>query len=200
MIVGIVLAAGSSRRMGTAKALLPLDGTNLLQHAVSGLTAGGCDEVVVVTSATRDGDRIAAASRAAGAQVVVNPLDPSEQIDSLRSGLRVLGSSAEAVIVVPVDSPGARPHVVGALIAGFRRTSAPVVLPVSAGERGHPALFAREAFPAFDAPGLSEGARSVIRMFEPEVMEVEVGEPRVLLDLDTPEEYRRFREESDERG
>lgn len=200
MIVGIVLAAGSSRRMGTAKALLPLEGATLLRNAVAGLAAGGCDAVVVVTSATRDGDTIAAAAREAGALVAVNPLEASEQVDSLRAGLRALPDSTDAVVVAPVDSPGTRPAVVAALIAEFRRRSAPVVLPVSAGERGHPALFARETFRALGTPDLPEGARSVIRLFEAEVAEVEVGEPRILLDVDTPEDYRRLREATDDRG
>ena len=50
MIVGVVLAAGLSRRMGQPKLLLALEGKAVLRHAVERVLAGGVDQVIVVAA------------------------------------------------------------------------------------------------------------------------------------------------------
>jgi molybdenum cofactor cytidylyltransferase len=194
MIRGIVLAAGRSRRMGQPKALLPVAGATFLQQAVATLQRGGCQGVTVVVRASRDIEtlRIAAAARECGADVVENPVGALEQIHSLRTGLAALAPEVEATVVVPVDFPGIRVGVVAALIDAFRRTGAPLVVPVHRGQRGHPALFARRVFADLMADPLSEGARSVVHAHADSLVEVPVDEAGVLHDVDTPADYRRI--------
>ena len=94
MIAGIVLAAGRSRRMGEPKAFLRAAHGSFLETAVRALREGGCGEVVVVTGPETDevAARIAAEARGLGARVAVNPIAGSEQVDSLRAGIRALGT------------------------------------------------------------------------------------------------------------
>ncbi|HEX2210751.1 MAG TPA: NTP transferase domain-containing protein, partial [Longimicrobium sp.] len=83
---------------------------------------------------------------------------------------------------------------VGAVIEAHRRTGAPIAVPARDGRRGHPVLFARRVFAELMAPGLPEGARTVIHAHAEELAEVPV---EVLpMDLDTPEEYRRWRHDT----
>ncbi|HYH82738.1 MAG TPA: nucleotidyltransferase family protein [Longimicrobium sp.] len=194
MIAGIVLAAGRSRRMGSPKALLRLGPATFLERAVSALGAGGCGAVVVVTGPATDetAREIAAAAAQLGAEVAVNPDIGSEQIDSLRAGLRALGGDAEAAVVLPVDVPGVAAELVRAVIDRFRATEAPVVQPFDGTRHGHPVLFARAAWPALLEGELPEGARTVIRAHEAERAEVPV--PRLDADVDTPDDYRRLLE------
>ncbi len=196
MIAGIVLAAGRSRRMGRPKPLLRFRGASFLERAVGALRGGGCGEVVVVVVAAPPDDpaaaAIAEAAEGAGARVVVSPRPDAEQVDSLRAGLAALPPEAAAAVVLPADVPGVDAAAVRAVVEAFRARGAPVVRAVHAGEHGHPVLFARRVFADLFADPLPEGARSVVRAYAAELEEVEVDAPALLLDVDTPDDYRRL--------
>lgn len=190
MICGIVLSAGRSRRMGEPKALLDAGGASFLRRAVEALAGGGCARVVAVVGA--DAEAVAAEARAAGAEVVENRDPEAEQVDSLRAGLRALGPDGDAAVVCPVDVPDAGAALVARLVDAFRVTGAPVVVPAADGRHGHPVLFARAVFGALLEEALPEGARTVVHRHRDALVEVPV--PRLLPDLDTPADYRRWRE------
>jgi len=194
MIAGIVLAAGRSRRMGSPKAFLRLDGGTFLERAVGALRGGGCDAVVVVTGPGDEPPAREIADLAArlGAAVVENAEIGSEQIDSLRAGLRGLGEQAEAAVVLPVDVPGVDAELVRAVIGAFRSTTAPVVQPYDGTRHGHPVLLARALWPELLDGELPDGARTVIHAHAAARAEVRV--PRLHADVDTPDDYRRLLE------
>jgi CTP:molybdopterin cytidylyltransferase MocA len=194
MISGIVLAGGRSRRMGRAKALLDADGRTFLERTLDALRFGGCGEVVVVLN-TEDPiiDDIVARAKA---RSTPGAGPGTEQIQSLRAGLRSVSQSAEAVLVLPVDHPMVKPGTVAAMIAAFRESAAPVVRPVHEGRRGHPVLFASEVFEELLSGELPEGARSVVRGLTDRVVDVEVDDRGVVTDIDTPSEYEKHFGES----
>lgn len=192
MICGIVLAAGRSRRMGEPKALLPAGDGSFLARAVGALSDGGCGRVVVVVGTGEGAARIAREARDAGAEVVVNPAADAEQVDSLRAALRALPPDTEAAVVAPVDVPDVTAELVGRLVDGFRRSGAPVAVPALAGKHGHPVLFGRAVFGELLQDDLPEGARTVVHGHQHTLLEIPVD--RLPADLDTPEEYRRWRE------
>jgi molybdenum cofactor cytidylyltransferase len=193
MICGIVLAAGRSRRMGEPKALLRAGNDTFVEHAVRALYEGGCGYVVVVTGRLDDEAALRIAEEAAllDAGIAVNPAAESEQADSLRIGLGALPPQAEAALVAPVDVPDVSGALVRAVIGAFRRTGAPVALPASGGRHGHPVLFARRVFAELMRPELPQGARTVVHAHAAELAEVPVE--ALPVDLDTPEDYRRWR-------
>jgi CTP:molybdopterin cytidylyltransferase MocA len=191
MIAGIVLAAGRSRRMGSPKALLTVRGRTFLEVAVDALRRGGCEPVVVVAPSTDTpaGDRIASETARLGAVLVVNPDPGSEQVDSLRTGLRTLGGAVRAAVVLPVDVPGANWQVVARVVDAFRSTDAPAVAPAHGGRRGHPVLFSRAVFGELLHGDLPEGARTVLHAHAAALVEVPVDS--LPTDVDTPDDYRR---------
>jgi CTP:molybdopterin cytidylyltransferase MocA len=173
--------------MGRPKALLPLSGKSFLWHGVRALLDGGCDPVLVVVG---PGD-VAGAREAerAGARVLTNA-DPGEgPITSLRLALAVLNASVRGLVYLPVDHPLVRAGTVRALLAAARSTRAPLVLPVHAAERGHPVVFDRALFPELADPTLAGGARTVTHRHLGEALLVEVDDPGVLTDIDTPDAY-----------
>jgi molybdenum cofactor cytidylyltransferase len=201
MIAGIVLAAGLSRRMGRPKAFLTLDGELFLDRAVRVLREGGCGLVVIVTNASSEVGGHALelseqANRDPDAPAVITAVNPSfdsEQLESLRIGLRALPDAATAAMVLPVDMPTASGVVAAAVREAFERVGAPIVVPASEGRHGHPVLFARALWPELLEGELPEGARSVVHAHLAELVEVPV--PSLPADVDTPEDYRRLLEE-----
>ncbi|HUE96024.1 MAG TPA: nucleotidyltransferase family protein [Longimicrobiaceae bacterium] len=194
MIAGVVLAAGRSSRMGSPKALLELSGRSFLDRIVAAFREGGCDPVIVVSGpdtlpgATEVRER----ALAAGARIAMNPDPGSEQIESLRVALRSLTGPVDGAIVSPVDSPRVDAATVAALIAAAHG-GAPVAVPTVEGRRGHPILFGAAVLPELFEP-LPEGARTILRRHEERLVEVPVENRDVLLDIDTPEQYRRLKE------
>lgn len=192
-IVGVVLAAGRSRRMGYPKALLDAGGETFVAHAVGVLRGGGCGRVVVIVPP--GADAVADIARAAGAGVLVNPEPDAEQVQSLRLAIRSLAAAVEAVVELPVDYPGVRASTVHALVEAFSRAPAPVMVSTCGGKHGHPTLFAREAWPELLRPELAEGARTVVHAHARAgtLCEVPVDDPGTLADVDTPADYDRLR-------
>ena len=102
-VAGLLLAAGTGRRFGSPKALVPLGGKLFVESAAELLTAAGCDPVVVVLGA--QADVVRAKASLDGVTVVDNPDWDTGMGSSLRTGLHAIGI-ADAVVVLPVDTPG----------------------------------------------------------------------------------------------
>jgi molybdenum cofactor cytidylyltransferase len=201
MIAALILAAGESRRMGSPKALLPYrreDGseTTFLEHLLDVFGRSKASPVIVVLG--HEASRIQDAVAWNGALVVVNDRYREGMLSSIRAGIGALDpgrdAAVEGALVQPVDIPSVGPEVVDLVIERFEATKRPIVLPTHGGRRGHPVLFARRVFDEIHrAPG-GVGARQVVWDHEGDLLEVEVRDPGIHRDVDTPEDYRRFRE------
>lgn len=190
MIAGIVLAGGRSRRMGQPKALLKVGEETFLERAVRTLSLGGCGDVVVVLN-TEDPEFSEVAAGAGGRTTRGGGVD-TEQIASLRAGLRALPQGVEAVVALPVDHPLVGSPTVAALIDAFKHRRAPVVRPTYMGRHGHPVLFSAAVFDELLHGDLPNGARSVVRRYAGEAEDVEVDDHGVLIDVDTPADLEKY--------
>ena len=198
MIAAMILAAGESRRMGSPKALLPFpepDGTQstFLGHLLHVFGATPARPIVVVL-----GHRAETLRRSfdfENARVVVNESYRDGMLSSIRAGLEALeGEPVEGVLVCPVDHPDVSPTVVDTLTARFERERPPVILPTFEGRRGHPVLFSSAVFSELHAAPDEVGARRVVWDHDEDLLEVEVSHGGVTIDIDTPGDYRAFRE------
>ena len=192
-VAAVVLAAGSSSRMGAFKPLLEIEGRTLLERAVSVFTSAGVRDVVVVAGHRRD--EVAAAAARAGARVITNPGYDQGMFSSLRMGVLGLDPSVTRFFVLPADVPLVRPETIGRLLRQGRaaRGAAAVVYPLSGGVEGHPPLLdgaLRAEIRAADPPG---GLRELLLGHAAASAVVEVDDPGVLLDADTPEDLARIR-------
>jgi len=155
---------------------------------VGALVGGGCDPVIVIVRSGQDD--VVRRARAAGALTLVNP-DPGEgPITSLRLALPTLDASVEGIALLPVDHPRVMPETVARLVEAFLQGGTPLVLPTSGGRRGHPAIFSRSLFPSLLDPRLEGGARTVVHRHLSDARTIEVDDPGILADIDTPEAYR----------
>jgi molybdenum cofactor cytidylyltransferase len=191
MIAGLILAAGESSRMGQDKALLTYRGRTFLEIIVATLHEAGMERVVVVLG--HHAEQIQGAVTLEGAEIVINRDYARGQTSSLQAGLRALESAElEAVVLCLVDHPLISADTVQALVASFRRSGAPVVIPTFQNQRGHPVLIARTLFSALLSLDPGEGANTVIRKHHDAAKFVEVGDEGILIDVDNPDVYRRW--------
>jgi CTP:molybdopterin cytidylyltransferase MocA len=186
---GVIPSAGASVRMGLPKGLLPVRGESFLRRTVGALRAGGCAPVLVVVAEGEHG--LAAEAEAAGARVLVNPHPGEGPITSLRLALAALGESVAGLAYLPVDHPMVRAETVARLLDAARAVRASLTVPTHAGKRGHPAIFGAALFPELADPGLVGGARTVVHRHLERALKLEVDDPGVLVDIDTPDAYRR---------
>ncbi len=181
MIGAIVLAAGSSSRMGRPKAMLETGpgGLTFADAIVATACAAGVSAVRVV---------VAPGFERSGPSYVVNPDPGAGMLSSIHCGLDAIQEQVDAVLVWPVDHPFVRLETIVAMIAAFRTGSPPIVVPTHDGKRGHPVLFAARVFPELFTADPSYGARAVVHAHGDRV-ELAVSDHGVVEDIDTPEDY-----------
>jgi len=191
VIAGLILAAGESSRMGTPKATLAYRGRTFLERIVQALREGGLERLVVVLG--HQAEDIQRQIKIETAQVVINPDYRSGQTSSLQAGLRALiADDLEAVLLCLVDHPAVSAETVRRIVAAFRQSGAPVVIPTYHGRRGHPALIGRQVFEELLALAGDAGADSVVRKYRPATQFVEVEDEGIIMDVDDPEAYQRL--------
>jgi molybdenum cofactor cytidylyltransferase len=187
MIVALVLAAGSSRRMGRPKQLLEIGGEALIRRAVRQAASAGVDQTVVVVGPYRA--EIERALADADVRLVDNPDHLTGMASSLRAGLRALDAEVEAVIVMLADQPFQGPEVLTGLIAAYRASGQPIVAPLFAGRRGNPVLFDRSLFAELAAQQGDQGGREVILAHPESIETVGFESAELQTDLDTWDQY-----------
>jgi CTP:molybdopterin cytidylyltransferase MocA len=167
-IAAVVLAAGAATRFGGPKQRL------LLPRVLERVAASPVDEIVVVEGAYElRGDSLQTAAR-----FVRCPEWERGPGASLRCGLAALGEDVEAAVVIMADGPDLAPEAVARVIASWRAEGGEVVAASYGGDRGHPLLVARAAWPDVPNDGL--------RVVSPRLVPCDdLGAPG---DVDTPAE------------
>jgi molybdenum cofactor cytidylyltransferase len=181
--IGVVLAAGLSRRLGRPKQLLELDGTPLVRHVVQRAFASRLDEVIVVTGA--HADAIEGALAGLPVRIVHNDRYEQGMGTSLAAAVDVLDEDVDAIIVLLADQPAILPGAIDRAMAARRESGAPVVMARYGEERGHPVLFGRECFPALAALEGDAGGRDVVRSHRDRMVLIDGGLPAPPADVDT---------------
>lgn len=172
MIAAVVLAAGTSSRMGANKLLATYRGEALVRHAVRAATLF---PTIVVTG--RDADEVRAALADFDVTFVHNPDFATGMASSLVAGISAV--TADAAVVLLGDMPRITPSHLRALAAALGDR---VVVPTHGGKRGNPVLWPASYFAAMKQLGGDVGARKLI--VDPISVELDDA---VLFDVDTPD-------------
>ena len=182
MINAIIVAAGAGTRLGQPKARLLIHGVPLALLHVRRAREAGCDGIVVVTRRA-DQEWV---GREAEVAVSVEP----EQAGSLRAGVAALfgdgggGGDGDWVLVTPVDALPARLETISRLFAALGE-GADAVSPVVSGKGGHPVVLRASVLRrAYD--GAAPPLRDVLQGLGARRLRVEVDDPNVVTNLDTP--------------
>lgn len=191
-IGAIVLAAGRSSRMGAAKQLALIDGEPMLRRTVEAVIGSGLTPVVVVTG--HESEHVGAALKGLSVTLVRNPDYARGLSTSLKAGLEALPDDLDGALIALGDMPRVTAEDIAALAAAFDPAEGrAIVVPVHAGKRGNPVLWAQAFFPEIKALSGDTGAKAIIAANAEAVFEVERG-PGVLTDVDTPADLRAVNE------
>ena len=190
-VAAIVLAAGSSRRMGRNKLLLHVGGESLVRRVVRAAVEADVGRVVVVLG--HDAETVRAELGGLPCTPVVNPDHGEGAGTSLRTGVRH-AAEAQAVVVVLADMPFVTAEMIGAVARRHRDTGAPLVLSQYGDVQAPPTLYARPLFSELltlegDRGGKEVAGRHVDRA------DVVHWPPSALRDVDGPDDYERLRAE-----
>jgi len=189
-VAAIVLAAGGSERMGQPKQLLPIRDRPMVRHVTEVVAAAGLAQVVVVTGA--HAEAVATALADLPVDIVVNESWAEGMSSSMRAGLRLLRPEIQAALLVLGDQPALTTDLLQLLVARYRATGAPIVAPFYQGQRGNPVLFDRALFSELLAVKGDQGGRLLIARYGEQVERVEVDDPAVIMDIDSPQDYKRI--------
>lgn len=193
MTFAVIPAAGHSSRMGRPKLALALGDRTLLEHAIGALREGGVRHVVVVVGPHVPD--LTAIATAAGADVCPLPEPTPDMRSTVERGLQWLEeryhpAADDLWLLAPGDHPGFGPDIVRLLIDAGRAGHS-IIVPVHGGRRGHPTAIAWKHVAGIRALPADQGINSYLRKHASDMLELDVAEPGVLLDVDTPEDYQR---------
>ncbi|HEX9023581.1 MAG TPA: nucleotidyltransferase family protein, partial [Geobacteraceae bacterium] len=193
-IAAIVLAAGFSQRMGEFKPLLDLGGETVLEKSVTLFRNAGINDIRVVTG-HRAMDLEPLLARL-GVRNVVNARYREGMFSSVAAGLATIEKDVEAFFVLPADIPLIRPATVRRLINSLDTSKHDAVYPVFRGERGHPPLIAGRLAEDITSWHGEGGLKAALAELASASLEVEVADGNILLDMDSPDDYRLLQEKA----
>ena len=189
MIAATILAAGESVRMGSHKALLRYRGRTFLETILEKLRVVGIHRCLALGE---NSDVISENLALSGVTIVTNREPEIGPIGSIRAAIRALeNQSVEGLMIWPVDLPHVSTSTVRAVVERFHQNDLPeIVVPTFKSKRGHPVIFRRTVFSELLSCPNDQGARAVVRSNPSRVQRVEVEDPAVIDQINTPEEYR----------
>jgi molybdenum cofactor cytidylyltransferase len=193
IITAIVLAAGSSSRLGQSKQLLQVEGEPLLRRIARTACDSNVDRTLVVLGDNeREHGRVI---RDLPLYICIHAGWEKGMGSSLKAGMDFIQSylaDTTAVVVLVCDQPLLTADHLNNLIGKYRNAKAPVVASTYSGVTGVPAIFDASLFAEIRSIDDKHGARQIIDMHKGDVQQVEFPEGE--LDIDTPEDYQRFKE------
>jgi molybdenum cofactor cytidylyltransferase len=190
-IAAIILAAGSSRRMGKAfKPLLPLGDSTVMEYVMETYRKAQIKDIRVVCGfRAEDVRRIC---KNPNISIIENRSYASGMFSSVKLGIQSLNHEIDGFFIHPVDIPLVRPSTVKTLVSFFKNGLEDVYYPAFNGIKGHPPLIrtrlARQII-AWDGQGGLQGALSDINA---PATTIPVCDQGILEDMDTEKEYLRM--------
>jgi len=184
----LILAAGASKRLGTAKQLLEFGGKTLLQHAIDEANQSLATVVTIVTGS--QAMEVERSIRPGSATVVFNPEWAKGMGTGISAGVRDITSrypDVSAIIVSVCDQPFISAAQFNGLIASYRESGKNLVASAYNGTLGTPVLFSAAHFPALLALQAEEGARQLVRSNTGNLAIIPFANGGI--DIDTPVDY-----------
>ncbi|WP_179131200.1 nucleotidyltransferase family protein [Candidatus Entotheonella palauensis] len=186
-VVGIVLAAGESRRMGKLKALLPFGGRTVIEQVIHNLLQVNLDGVAVVLG--HRAPEIAAVLEPLPVRMVHNARYREGMTSSVQAALEQIVPIPEAYMLALVDQPHLGHEPAQHVLEAFTQTRQGLVIPTYQGKRGHPIVLSCKYRQEVLDLGPDQGLNLVTRGHPEDTLEVPLADEFILQDMDYPEDY-----------
>ena len=198
MINAIILAAGESRRMGKPKALCRWKDGTFLDAVVAYFRQAGIHRIGVVLG--KYAEEIQEYGVPDGVDVWVNHDYKLGQFSSLQTAIRQQDPTMAGAAIALVDHPAVQATTVSLLLSAFDQHTDYIVKPIHQGRGGHPIIIGRDWWEeivgvdltAKDTDMPTVTLRDIISRRKEKVIHVNVDDPGILLDIDTPELLLRY--------
>jgi molybdenum cofactor cytidylyltransferase len=186
-MIGILLAAGFSRRFGASNKLLqPLpDGNPIALASAKRLIEAIPFSIAVVRP---ENSTLADLLQDAGLKVFFCSEQDTEMADSLSAAIKfsaAYSESSDGFVIALADMPYINSQTTSA-IASKLSEGASIVVPTYQGQRGHPVGFSAKFRTELESLHGDEGARSILKRYPEEIVFLECDDSGILADIDTP--------------
>jgi len=183
----IILAAGSSLRMGEDKLGLIYNGKTILEHVLENVVKAGIKDIIIVTKPDHNWAWLPGKYKC---RIVENPLYQTGMASSLKTGLRAVGPHAQGALFALADQPKVTPDIYKLMVMNFQENLKLITCPVFKGERGNPTLFDRRTWPDLMQLNGDQGGRQLINKLAPENIDfIETDLSVIIEDIDTISDY-----------
>lgn len=191
-VAACILSAGKSKRMGQHKALLKIKNETFLTKVIKDLRDALVKDIYVVISESIIREK----AEDMNIKWIFNREPEKGPLFSFQLCIKTL-ENADAVLLVPVDHPFVKNETYKILTKNASHEK--ILVPVYRGKRGHPALFPKKFFNDILEAPLNIGARYVLRKKSQSVLEIEVNDPGILMDIDTPSDLEKALEREEKK-
>ena len=202
LVACILLAAGSSQRMGNPKLLESLGEKTVFETALANHLASRIPVVCAVVPGWIEG--FAVLGRALGGDRVrfVEIAEPCSMAESLKAGWRCLKAEykPDAVMISLADKPLVTARLIDLMLESYENSTMPICVPVHGGVRGHPVVIGRGLQDEVMGASGDMGARTVLAGHPDEIEEIDVGTDAVLVDVDSIEDLTLVRSRLESNG
>ncbi|MBT4932157.1 MAG: nucleotidyltransferase family protein [Rhodospirillaceae bacterium] len=187
-VTAIILAGGTSRRMGAVnKLLMEWRGQPVICHVAQTAVASRAGRTIVVTG--YDNDAISNALEGIDVKIVHNRYFEDGLSTSLVAGITALDEQTAGAAILLADMPMLHADTLNALIDAFVDARGRMIcVPVCQGRRGNPVLWPRSCFSDILQLSGDRGARDLMTTFKDQVYEVSCTDEGVLRDFDSPDD------------
>ena len=187
-IGGIILAAGGSSRFGESKQLLLWKGDPLIRHSAKAALEAGISPIIIVVGASAE--EVNSAVKDLPVRIVNNREWAAGMSASIKAGLVALPKDLGGVVFLHADQPQIPPALIRTLVETHESTLNPIIAPQIDGQRGNPVLFDACTFRKLLSLDGDIGGRAIFGQYQ--VRWIPWHDPKILLDIDSPEDYQKF--------
>ncbi|MBU0942936.1 MAG: nucleotidyltransferase family protein [Proteobacteria bacterium] len=187
-IRAIILAAGTSSRMGRPKQLLQVEGECMLDHAIAAAQGAGAAPPVLILGAFAE-EILRGARLATTCEIHRNQEYGKGQASSLVAGVQAVAGRCDAAIFLLTDQPFIDAQLVAGMTALFAEKRPDILYPLYRKQRGNPVIISSSLFPRLLTARGDKGARFLFTDKSLDILEYEVDNAAVVTDIDTLQDY-----------
>ena len=193
-IMGVILAAGNSTRMGKDNKLLKnIGGAPLVRNTAIEMLKSDIDSCSIVLG--YQSDKVAATIKDLNINLILNPLWEEGQASSLKAALNTLDTSYSDLLVMLGDLPGVKSKHINKVIEAHLLTDnrkSKITIPSFNGKKGNPVIWGRSFFSDLSNLEGDVGGRALFGQHPAAINLIDMDDKAVVTDTDTPEDFGKF--------